>query len=276
MGTPCHSMPLCFLVPRGAEHTSDFRATAGHYTLLPSLQGALSTLSFDWKEHQVTAVLKGVQCVQAAKRLMAGIPTSSHRLSLSPYLDAKLFMYDERLIEADLRLRTYSEQALKFTSLAHPNACRFKVRTCWCGRIDIASASKAYIGILCLWPYGPSSDRPSHCRCNQLLRRPIRTSRHPGISGRWWPMSSILSSPWCSACCTLQRTQRSSLSTTEHEQLLAEEHPWRCRVSPLKSALMSLCSDEWLRAALCKTHLSRSLLCNPSMLLPQRPPWTIL
>ena len=158
-------------------------------------------------------------------------------------------MYDERLIEADLRLRTYSEQALKFTSLAHPNACRFKVRTCWCGRIDIASASKAYIGILCLWPYGPSSDRPSHCRCNQLLRRPIRTSRHPGISSRWWPMSSILSSPWCSACCTLQRTQRSSLSTTEHEQLLAEEHPWRCRVSPLKSALMSLCSDEWLRGS---------------------------
>ncbi|CAL5221239.1 g3393 [Coccomyxa viridis] len=65
---------------------------------------------------------------QAAKRLMAGIPTSSHRLSLSPYLDAKLFMYDERLIEADLRLRTYSEQALKFTSLAHPKACRFKVQ----------------------------------------------------------------------------------------------------------------------------------------------------
>ena len=67
--------------------------------------------------------------MQAAKRLMAGIPTSSHRLSLSPYLDAKLFMYDEGLIEADLRLRTYSEQALKFTSLAHPKACRFKVRT---------------------------------------------------------------------------------------------------------------------------------------------------
>ena len=66
--------------------------------------------------------------VQAAKRLMAGIPTSSYRLCMSPYLDAKLFMYDERLIEPDLRLRTYSEQALKFTSLAHPTACRFKVR----------------------------------------------------------------------------------------------------------------------------------------------------
>lgn len=81
-------------------------------------------------EHHLTALFKNVQSMQAAKRLMAGIPTSSNRLSLSPYLDAKLFMYDERLIEPDLRLRTYSEQALKFTSLAHPNACRFKVCTC--------------------------------------------------------------------------------------------------------------------------------------------------
>ena len=90
-------------------------------------------------------------------------------------------------------------------------------------------------------------------------------------------MSSILLSPWCSACCTLQHTQRSSPSTTEHKQDFAEERPWRCRVSLLNSAFMSVCSHEWLRdVQLCARHLSGSLLHNPTMLLPERSAWTIL
>lgn len=68
-----------------------------------------------------------VHVSQAARRILAGLPTSSQAISLSPYLDANLFAYDDKLITPALRLRTYSEQALKFVSQAHPNACRFKV-----------------------------------------------------------------------------------------------------------------------------------------------------
>ena len=70
---------------------------------------------------------------QAARRILAGIPTSSQAMSLSPYLDAHLFAYDERLITPALRLRTYNEQPLKFVSQRHPSICRFKVGTCCFG-----------------------------------------------------------------------------------------------------------------------------------------------
>lgn len=65
--------------------------------------------------------------LQAARRILGSLPTSSQGVCLSPYLDARLFAYDEKLIAPDMRPRTYSEQALKFVSQAHPNACRFKV-----------------------------------------------------------------------------------------------------------------------------------------------------
>ena len=70
-----------------------------------------------------------VYLCQAARRILAGIPTSSQAVSLSPYLDAHLFGYDERLITPALRLRTYNEQPLKFVSQRHPSICRFKVGT---------------------------------------------------------------------------------------------------------------------------------------------------
>lgn len=74
-----------------------------------------------------------VYLCQAARRILAGIPTSSQAASLSPYLDAHLFAYDERLITPALRLRTYNEQPLKFVSQRHPSNCRFKVGTCCFG-----------------------------------------------------------------------------------------------------------------------------------------------
>jgi hypothetical protein len=65
--------------------------------------------------------------LQAARRILGSLPTSSQSLCTSPYLDARLFAYDEKLIAPDMRPRTHSEQALKFVSQAHPKACRFKV-----------------------------------------------------------------------------------------------------------------------------------------------------
>lgn len=77
--------------------------------------------------------------LQAARRILGSLPTSSQGVCLSPYLDARLFAYDEKLIAPDMRPRTYSEQALKFVSQAHPNACRFKVGS---SSVVVASCNK--------------------------------------------------------------------------------------------------------------------------------------
>ena len=61
------------------------------------------------------------------RRLLANLPTTAQALCPSPFLDANLFLYDDKLISPVLRMRAYVEQPLKFSSRAHPAACRFKV-----------------------------------------------------------------------------------------------------------------------------------------------------
>ncbi|KAK9845772.1 hypothetical protein WJX81_002105 [Elliptochloris bilobata] len=65
---------------------------------------------------------------QMVKRLLAGVPTTAQALCASPYLDANLFAFDDKLISAVQRPRPYAEQLLKFVSRAHPERSRFKVQ----------------------------------------------------------------------------------------------------------------------------------------------------
>lgn len=63
------------------------------------------------------------------KRVLAGVPTTAQALCASPYLDAHLFAFDDKLISAVQRPRPYSEQPLKFVSREFPERSRFKVRS---------------------------------------------------------------------------------------------------------------------------------------------------
>ena len=60
--------------------------------------------------------------------MLAGVPTAAQALCASPYLDAHLFAFDDKLISAVQRPRPYSEQPLKFVSRAFPERSRFKAR----------------------------------------------------------------------------------------------------------------------------------------------------
>ena len=62
------------------------------------------------------------------KRVLAGVPTTAQALCASPYLDAHLFAFDDKLISAVQRPRPYSEQPLKFVSREFPERSRFKAR----------------------------------------------------------------------------------------------------------------------------------------------------
>ena len=72
-------------------------------------------------------VLIGLCVSQIVRRLLANLPTTAQALCPSPFLDANLFVYDDKLISPVLRMRAYVEQPLKFSSRTHPAACRFKV-----------------------------------------------------------------------------------------------------------------------------------------------------
>ena len=61
------------------------------------------------------------------RRILANVPATAQALCTSPFLDADLFSYDDKLISATLRMRGYTEQPLKFVSRAHPATSRFKV-----------------------------------------------------------------------------------------------------------------------------------------------------
>lgn len=64
---------------------------------------------------------------QVVRRILANVPATAQALCTSPFLDANLFSYDDKLISATLRMRGYTEQPLKFVSRAHPATSRFKV-----------------------------------------------------------------------------------------------------------------------------------------------------
>ncbi|EIE19430.1 hypothetical protein COCSUDRAFT_48944 [Coccomyxa subellipsoidea C-169] len=63
---------------------------------------------------------------QVVRRILANVPATAQALCTSPFLDANLFSYDDKLISATLKMRGYTEQPLKFVSRAHPAASRFK------------------------------------------------------------------------------------------------------------------------------------------------------
>ncbi|CAL8468423.1 g7963 [Coccomyxa elongata] len=65
---------------------------------------------------------------QVVRRILANVPATAQALCTSPFLDANLFSYDDKLISATLRMRGYTEQPLKFVSRAYPAASRFKVQ----------------------------------------------------------------------------------------------------------------------------------------------------
>ncbi len=67
---------------------------------------------------------------QVVRRILANVPATAQALCTSPFLDANLFSYDDKLISTTLKMRGYTEQPLKFVSRAHPAASRFKVRVC--------------------------------------------------------------------------------------------------------------------------------------------------
>ena len=60
MGAPCHSLPLCLLVPRGAVHSSDLCAAAGDPVIaLGKVTESVADLL--WWNHHLIAVFRGVQ-----------------------------------------------------------------------------------------------------------------------------------------------------------------------------------------------------------------------
>lgn len=61
------------------------------------------------------------------RRILSHLPTNSQMLSPSPYLDAQLFQYDEKLISAMIRPRPYIEAPLKFAA-RRSGKTRFKLQ----------------------------------------------------------------------------------------------------------------------------------------------------
>ena len=65
--------------------------------------------------------------VQGHRRILGNLPVSSQILCTSPYLDGKLFHYDDKLVSAFVRPRVYSDSILRFVSKQHPETCKFKL-----------------------------------------------------------------------------------------------------------------------------------------------------
>ena len=59
--------------------------------------------------------------------MLAAMPASAQSLSSSPYLDASLFHFDEKLISSLVRPRTFSDHPIKFAARASPERLRFQL-----------------------------------------------------------------------------------------------------------------------------------------------------
>jgi hypothetical protein len=61
------------------------------------------------------------------RRVLAAMPASAQSLCSSPYLDAHLFQYDEKLISSLVRPRNFNDQPIKFAARASPERLRFQL-----------------------------------------------------------------------------------------------------------------------------------------------------
>lgn len=68
---------------------------------------------------------------QVTRRALSAVPPSSGLLTSSPYLDAHLYRYDDKLINPIIRPRMVSEQTFKFMWRGPRESIRFKISHCW-------------------------------------------------------------------------------------------------------------------------------------------------
>lgn len=62
------------------------------------------------------------------RRVLANVPVNSQILSASPYLDANLFQYDDRLVSPLVRPRVYATDSIvRFVSRRRPDKAAFKM-----------------------------------------------------------------------------------------------------------------------------------------------------
>ena len=64
---------------------------------------------------------------QVARRILGAMPASAQSLCASPFLDANLFVFDEKLISAQVRPRSFSEVPVKFAARSSPDQLRFQL-----------------------------------------------------------------------------------------------------------------------------------------------------
>ncbi len=169
---------------------------------------------------------------QAVRRMLAGLPATAQALCASPYLDAHLFAFDDKLITAAQRPRPYSEQPLKFASRAFPEHSRFKARCCASvapsvPRSPRVGAYRASIGgTTCdltaqrqssvLWRgcdrlpcRSVEQFRALGCRCSPAAWSPPAAGR---AASRWCRTTSTRCCRSSSACCTRSRRRCRSAS----------------------------------------------------------------
>ena len=70
--------------------------------------------------------LSGV-VVQLVRKILSNLPTTSQSQCPSPYLDNRLFCFDDRLLNALIRPRQFTETPIKFSVRDHRNAPGFKL-----------------------------------------------------------------------------------------------------------------------------------------------------
>ncbi len=59
--------------------------------------------------------------------MLAALPVSSQMLCASPYLDTRLFSYDDKLIGPMIKPRVHTIQPVKILSRAHPERSKFRL-----------------------------------------------------------------------------------------------------------------------------------------------------
>lgn len=64
---------------------------------------------------------------QGTRRVLANVPVAAQSLSSSPFLDASIFHFDEKLISCLLRPRPFGDHSLRFVARSHPDNARFKL-----------------------------------------------------------------------------------------------------------------------------------------------------
>ena len=65
--------------------------------------------------------------LQGTRRVLANVPVAAQSLSSSPFLDASIFHFDEKLISCLLRPRPFGDHSLRFVARSHPDNARFKL-----------------------------------------------------------------------------------------------------------------------------------------------------